>query len=153
MDGSLPNVCPCTVPWENLELTGPESACLVADAAVGGPMVNSTLPPDHLGPNPDLTLRFTTAPASRVIDAAGTILSVQHGTPRSASRSKPATTSSPTDSPPPCYSRPDSGPWVLVAERLAAHRALRRRRPESMRRRISSRRVTGVAPSSMARSR
>jgi hypothetical protein len=36
-------------------------------------------PPDHLGPNPDLTLRFTTAPASRVIHAAGTILSVQHG--------------------------------------------------------------------------
>jgi hypothetical protein len=43
-------------------------------------MVNSTLPPDHLGPNPDLTLRFTTAPATPVIAAAGTILSVQHGT-------------------------------------------------------------------------
>lgn len=79
-DGSLPNACPCTIPWENLQATGPESACLVADASVGGPMVNSTLPPDHLGPNPDLTLRFTTAPATRVITAAGTILSVQHGT-------------------------------------------------------------------------
>jgi acyl-coenzyme A thioesterase PaaI-like protein len=79
VDGTLPNVCPCTVPWEDLELTGPESACLVADAAVGGPMVNSTLPPEQLGPNPDLTLRFTTEPATRVINGMGTILSVQHG--------------------------------------------------------------------------
>jgi len=79
IDGSLPNVCPCTVPWENIELTGPECACLVADAAVGGPMVNSTMPRDQLGPNPDLTLRFTTAPATPVVNAAGTILSVQHG--------------------------------------------------------------------------
>jgi acyl-coenzyme A thioesterase PaaI-like protein len=80
VDGTRPNVCPCTVPWDDLEVTGPESACLVADACVGGPVVNSTLPPDHLGPNPDLTLRFTTAPATRVLAAAGTILSVQHGT-------------------------------------------------------------------------
>ncbi len=80
VDGSFPNACPCTVPWEDLEATGPEAACLVADASVGGPMVNSTLPPDHLGPNPDLTLRFTTAPAARLIHGSGTILSVQHGT-------------------------------------------------------------------------
>ena len=80
VDGSLPIVCPCTIPWDNLEITGPESACLVADATVGAPMVNSTLPPDHLGPNPDLTLRFTTAPATPVVNAAGTILSIQHGT-------------------------------------------------------------------------
>ena len=80
VDGSLATVCPCTIPWGNLEVTGPESACLVADASVGAPMVNSTLPPAHLGPNPDLTLRFTTAPATPVVNAAGTILSIQHGT-------------------------------------------------------------------------
>jgi acyl-coenzyme A thioesterase PaaI-like protein len=79
LDGTLPVVCPCTVPWEDLEVTGPESACLAADACVGAPMVNSTLPHDQLGPNPDLTLRFTTAPAAPVIAAAGTILSIQHG--------------------------------------------------------------------------
>jgi acyl-coenzyme A thioesterase PaaI-like protein len=79
LEGSPPVVCPCTIPWENVEVTGPESACLVADACVGSPMVNSTLPPDHLGPNPDLTLRFTTAPATPIVAAAGTILSVQHG--------------------------------------------------------------------------
>ena len=60
-------------------MTGPESACLAADACVGAPMVNSTLPHDQLGPNPDLTLRFTTAPPAPVIAAAGTILSIQHG--------------------------------------------------------------------------
>lgn len=80
LDGSLPVVCEGTIPWDNLEVTGPESACLVADACVGAPMVNSTLPQTHLGPNPDLTLRFTTAPATPVIRGAGTILSVQHGT-------------------------------------------------------------------------
>ena len=80
VEGSLPAVCECTIPWDDLEVTGPESACLVADASVGAPVVNSTLPSDHLGPNPDLTLRFTTAPATPVIIGAGTILSVQHGT-------------------------------------------------------------------------
>ena len=80
VEGSLPTACPCTIPWDNLDVTGPESACLVADATVGAPMVNSTIPTDHLGPNPDITLRFTTAPATRVVSAAGTILSIQHGT-------------------------------------------------------------------------
>ena len=79
VDGTLATVCSCTIPWDNLEATGPESACLAADAAVGSPMVNSTLPPDQLGPNPDLTLRFTTARATPVIHAAGTILSLQNG--------------------------------------------------------------------------
>jgi acyl-coenzyme A thioesterase PaaI-like protein len=79
LDGSLPVVCECTTPWEDVDVTGPESACLAADACVAAPMVNSTLPPDHLGPNPDLTLRFTTAPATPVITAAGTILSIQQG--------------------------------------------------------------------------
>jgi acyl-coenzyme A thioesterase PaaI-like protein len=80
LDGSMAVASECTVPWDNLELTGPESACLVADSIVAAPVLASSLPPELIGPNPDLTLRFTTAPATRVITAAGMLLSVQRGT-------------------------------------------------------------------------
>ena len=80
VDGTLGGVVECRVPWEDLELTGPEAACLVADSAVGMPVLNSYIPVENLGPNPDLTLRFTTAPTTRVIHAASSVLSVQRGT-------------------------------------------------------------------------
>jgi acyl-coenzyme A thioesterase PaaI-like protein len=80
VDGSLSGAGQCTVPWDSLELTGPEAACLVADSVVAVPTLQSYLPSDALGPNPDLTLRFTTAPATRVVMAAATLLSVQRGT-------------------------------------------------------------------------
>jgi hypothetical protein len=37
------------------------------------------VPTNVLGPNPDLSLRFTTEPATRVVETSGTLLSVQHG--------------------------------------------------------------------------
>lgn len=81
VDGSVAAALECTVPWEDLELTGPEAACLVADAVVAMPIANhSYIASEDIGPNADLTLRFTTAPASRVIVAAATMLSVQRGT-------------------------------------------------------------------------
>jgi acyl-coenzyme A thioesterase PaaI-like protein len=80
-DGTLPPVDHITVPWDDLTATGPEAACLAADAMVGAPVVVCPyIPNDVFGPNPDLTLRFTTAPAQREVLAAGTILSVQGGT-------------------------------------------------------------------------
>jgi acyl-coenzyme A thioesterase PaaI-like protein len=69
-----------TVPWDDLELTGPEVACLAADPLVGMAVYWSGLPHEVLGPNADLSLRFTTAPATRVLETSGTVLSVQHGT-------------------------------------------------------------------------
>jgi acyl-coenzyme A thioesterase PaaI-like protein len=69
-----------TVPWDDLESTGPESACLAADPLVGMAVYWSGLPHEVLGPNADLSLRFTTAPATRVLETSGTVLSVQHGT-------------------------------------------------------------------------
>jgi acyl-coenzyme A thioesterase PaaI-like protein len=69
-----------TVPWDDLEITGPEVACLAADPLVGMAVYWSGLPHEVLGPNADLTLRFTTAPATRVLETSGTVLSVQHGT-------------------------------------------------------------------------
>jgi hypothetical protein len=80
VDGSDVGITKCTVPWDNLELTGPEAACLIADASVALPVIQSSVPLENVGPNADLTLRFTTAPATRVITAASTMLSVQHGT-------------------------------------------------------------------------
>jgi hypothetical protein len=80
VDGTLAGAEECTVPWEDLDHTGPEAACLIADSAVGYPVLNSYIPVEHVGPNPDLTLRFTTAPATRVIHAASMVLSVQRGT-------------------------------------------------------------------------
>lgn len=80
VDGTVPTIGTLTVPWERLDVTGPEVACLAADAMVGPPVIYSFIPADALGPNPDLSLRFTTAPATRVVQTAGTLLSVQHGT-------------------------------------------------------------------------
>jgi hypothetical protein len=80
VDGSDVGITKCTVPWDNLELTGPEAACLIADASVALPVIQPSVPLENVGPNADLTLRFTTAPATRVITAASTMLSVQHGT-------------------------------------------------------------------------
>jgi hypothetical protein len=42
--------------------------------------MRSFIPLEASGPNADLTLRFTTAPATRVVTAAAMMLSVQHGT-------------------------------------------------------------------------
>jgi hypothetical protein len=70
----------CSVPWEDLEHSGPEAACLVADLVVALPIGWSYISSQDVGPNADLTLRFTTAPATRVVLAAGTMLSVQRGT-------------------------------------------------------------------------
>jgi acyl-coenzyme A thioesterase PaaI-like protein len=80
VDGSVAGAMECTVSWEDLELTGPEAACLIADACVGIPLARSYIALEDIGPNPDLTLRFTTAPATRLVVAAATMLSVQRGT-------------------------------------------------------------------------
>ena len=80
VDGTAASVVECTVPWDDLELTGPEAACLCADACVALPVTVSYIPAVDVGPNPDLTLRFTTAPATRVVTGASSMLSVQRGT-------------------------------------------------------------------------
>jgi acyl-coenzyme A thioesterase PaaI-like protein len=80
VDGRLAPVGECTLPWDALDLTGPEAACLASDALVGLPVMQSFIPLEHAGPNADLTLRFTTAPATRLITTATTMLSLQHGT-------------------------------------------------------------------------
>jgi acyl-coenzyme A thioesterase PaaI-like protein len=80
VDGTAAAFLDCTVPWDELEFTGPEAACLLADASISFPLSFSSIPSALIGPNPDLTLRFTTAPAARVISAASTVLSVQRGT-------------------------------------------------------------------------
>jgi acyl-coenzyme A thioesterase PaaI-like protein len=79
-DGTLPPVGHITIPWNDLEATGPEAACLGADAMVAAPLMYSSVPNGVIGPNPDLTLRFTTAPATREVLTAGTAVSVQQGT-------------------------------------------------------------------------
>jgi len=79
-DGTPPPVGHITVPWNDLRWTGPEAACLGADAVIAAPLLDSSIPNEVLGPNPDLTLRFTTAPAQREVLTASTVLSVQHGT-------------------------------------------------------------------------
>ena len=78
--GAPASAMTCTVPWDGLDLTGPEAACLAADATVALPVIQSSIPMERLGPNADLSLRFTTAPATRVLTSAATLLSVQHGT-------------------------------------------------------------------------
>jgi len=60
--------------------TGPEAACLGADAMVVAPLLYSSIPNEVVGPNPDLTLRFTTAPAQPEVLTASTSLSVQNDT-------------------------------------------------------------------------
>jgi hypothetical protein len=76
---SSPPVGHVTVPWDDLEPTGPEAACLGADAMIVAPLMYTAVPNELIGPNPDLTLRFTTAPATREVLSAGTVLSLQHG--------------------------------------------------------------------------
>jgi acyl-coenzyme A thioesterase PaaI-like protein len=87
----IENVCPSitgepasavelVVPWEDLDHTGPEVACLAADPANGAPISAAFGDRSILFPNTDLSLRFTTAPAQREVIAAGTLLSVQRGT-------------------------------------------------------------------------
>jgi hypothetical protein len=80
VDGTLSALGGITVPWDALDSTGPEAACLVADALIAAPLVNSFIPEDVVGPNADLSLRFTTAPASRRVSATATMLAVQDGT-------------------------------------------------------------------------
>jgi acyl-coenzyme A thioesterase PaaI-like protein len=80
VDGTASAFLECTVPWDSLDVTGPEAACLAADAIIGAAILESFVPKEALGPNPDLSLRFTTAPATRVVKAASTMLSVQRGT-------------------------------------------------------------------------
>jgi acyl-coenzyme A thioesterase PaaI-like protein len=80
VDGTPAGVSTCTVPWDNLAETGPEASCLLADSLIGFSILQSELPTHVLGPNPDLTLRFTTAAATKVITGAASVLSVQRGT-------------------------------------------------------------------------
>jgi acyl-coenzyme A thioesterase PaaI-like protein len=80
VDGTKSPIGKITVPWRDLDLTGAEVACLAADAIVGAPVITSFVGRDAAGPNPDISLRFTTAPATRIVQTSGTMLSVQHGT-------------------------------------------------------------------------
>jgi acyl-coenzyme A thioesterase PaaI-like protein len=80
VDGTAACGLQMTVPWEGLDHTGPEAACLAADAIIAAPIMESFVPLEVLGPNADLTLRFTTAPATPIITASGAMLSLQHGT-------------------------------------------------------------------------
>ncbi len=93
-----------TVPWDDLELTGPEVACLAADLVVGAAVLKSGVPVEAFGPNADLSLRFTTAPAVRATETSGTVLRSSTELPPSPSRSRPASTSSPTASAQRCSS-------------------------------------------------
>jgi hypothetical protein len=43
-------------------------------------VLKSRVPVETFGPNADLSLRFTTAPAARATETSGTVLSFQHGT-------------------------------------------------------------------------
>jgi hypothetical protein len=84
VDGTPSQIGRLTVPFDRLDVTGPEVACLAADAMVAAPVLQSFVPSDLVGPNLDLTLRFTSAPATRVVETSGTMLSVQHGTATTA---------------------------------------------------------------------
>jgi acyl-coenzyme A thioesterase PaaI-like protein len=79
-DGTRPPVGHIALPWDELDWTGPEAACLGADAMVAAPLLYSSVANDVVGPNADLTLRFTTAPAQREVLTAGRVVSVQRGT-------------------------------------------------------------------------
>lgn len=78
-EDARPPVGHITVPWADLEPTGPEAACLGADAMIVAPLMYTSVPNERIGPNPDLTLRFTTAPATREVLTSGTALSLQQG--------------------------------------------------------------------------
>jgi hypothetical protein len=79
VDGTMSPVGCITVPWDDLAVTGPEVSCLAADSLVNATLMGTFVPMNVLGPNPDLSLRFTTEPATRVVETSGTLLSVQHG--------------------------------------------------------------------------
>jgi acyl-coenzyme A thioesterase PaaI-like protein len=79
IDGTPPPVGHITLPWDELEHTGPEAACLSADAMTAPPILYSYIPNDVIGPNVDLSLRFTTAAATREVLSAGTMYSVHSG--------------------------------------------------------------------------
>ena len=68
-------------PWDDVETTGPELACLIADAT-NGPAISYAL--DRLGPvafpNTDLTLRFASVTGDAVVLASGTLISIEQGT-------------------------------------------------------------------------
>lgn len=73
------------VPWDDLRHTGPEVACLVADMA-NGLAVAAAFADDEdiVFPNTDLSLRFTTAPATKDVLASSTLVSMPHGTTTTA---------------------------------------------------------------------
>ena len=78
--GHPPYLLFATVPWDDPGYTGPESACLIADMANGIPIFAQYHDAKISFPNTDLSLRFTTALATRDITATGTLVSMQHGT-------------------------------------------------------------------------
>jgi acyl-coenzyme A thioesterase PaaI-like protein len=82
--GHPPYVLFAVLPWDDLEHTGPEAACLIADMANGVPIYAQYRDANIAYPNTDLSLRFTTAPATREIAATGTLVSLQHGTATTA---------------------------------------------------------------------
>jgi acyl-coenzyme A thioesterase PaaI-like protein len=81
LDGAAPPSGHITLPWDDLTGTGPEAACLSADAAIAPPLVYTELVPNEvLGPNPDLSLRFACGTPEREVLSAGTLLSLHAGT-------------------------------------------------------------------------
>jgi acyl-coenzyme A thioesterase PaaI-like protein len=84
VDGTPSQIGRITVPFDRLDITGPETACLAADAIVAAPVLQSFVPASLVGPNPDLSLRFTDAAATPVVETSGIMLSVQHGTATTA---------------------------------------------------------------------
>jgi hypothetical protein len=82
--GHPPYLLFATVPWDDLAATGPEAACLIADMANGVPIFAQYHDMNVAYPNTDLSLRFTTAPATREITATGTLVSIQEGTATTA---------------------------------------------------------------------
>lgn len=80
IDGSAPVGLELTPPWTEVDVTGPEVACLAADAAVASPLVEMFGYDGPLGPNTDLTLRFTTAPATPRVAAVSTLTAISAGT-------------------------------------------------------------------------
>jgi acyl-coenzyme A thioesterase PaaI-like protein len=78
--GTPPGSIELVVPWADLEHTGPEVACLAADPCNGAPIWLAFHDRNITFPNTDLSLRFTTAPAQRDVNACGTLVSMQRGT-------------------------------------------------------------------------
>ena len=80
IDGTPATGLSMDTPWDDLDLVGPEAACLLADAVIAAPLTQRFGFEGVVGPNTDLSLRFTTAPAARRMDAVATMQSIQHGT-------------------------------------------------------------------------